>query len=148
MALAVSCDWVQRGWRVGTRYLCPSLAPPMRPPRCLDCGPSCLLLRRVPALSTHALLPQTMLEQWEAGSEEPPHAHPGDDLTVVVEGEMAVQFFTRGPGGALVKDGAPLVLKKGDAGHIAAGRIHDAKYVKHCKLVYVHSGAFGFDAAK
>ncbi len=36
-----------------------------------------------------------MLEQWEAGSEEPPHCHPGDDMTVVVEGKMAIRFYTR-----------------------------------------------------
>ncbi len=48
---------------------------------------------------------------------------------MVVEGEMAVQFFKRGAGGALEKDGVPLVLKKGDCGHIAANRIHDAKWV-------------------
>ena len=28
---------------------------------------------------------EVMLERWEAGSEEPPHSHPGDDMTVVVE---------------------------------------------------------------
>ena len=27
---------------------------------------------------------EVMLEQWEAGSAEPPHSHPGDDMTVVV----------------------------------------------------------------
>lgn len=25
---------------------------------------------------------ETMLELWQAGSEEPPHSHPGDDMTV------------------------------------------------------------------
>ena len=38
---------------------------------------------------------EVMLEQWEAGSSEPPHSHPGDDMTVVVEGRMEVQFFTQ-----------------------------------------------------
>jgi quercetin dioxygenase-like cupin family protein len=88
---------------------------------------------------------EVMLEQWQAGSAEPPHSHPGDDMTVVVEGRMAVQFFTR-EGGELVPDGAPLVLGKGEAGYIRAGRIHDAKYLEDCKLVYVHDGAFGFTA--
>jgi len=32
-----------------------------------------------------------MLERWEAGSEEPPHSHPGDDMTIVVEGKMSIQ---------------------------------------------------------
>lgn len=88
---------------------------------------------------------EVMLERWEAGTAEPPHSHPGDDLTVVVEGRMVVQFYRR-EGGALVADGPPLTLAKGDAGHIAAGRIHDARYVEACKLVYVHDRAFGFVA--
>ena len=88
---------------------------------------------------------EVMLEQWEAGSAEPPHSHPGDDMTVVVEGRMAVQFFTR-DGVELVPDGEPLVLNKGDTGYIRAGRIHDAHYIEDCKLVYVHDRAFGFTA--
>jgi quercetin dioxygenase-like cupin family protein len=88
---------------------------------------------------------EVMLERWQAGSAEPPHSHPGDDMTVVVEGRMAVQFFTR-ESGELVPDGEPLVLGKGEAGYIRAGRIHDAKYLEDCKLVYVHDGAFGFTA--
>jgi len=86
---------------------------------------------------------QVMLERWDAGTEEPPHSHPGDDMTVVVEGKMAVQFFRR-EGEKLVPDGEPLVLNQGEAGYIAANRIHDAKYIEDCKLVYVHDRAFGF----
>lgn len=88
---------------------------------------------------------EVMLEQWEAGSAEPPHSHPGDDMTVVVDGRMSIQFFERGPDG-LVPDGAPLVLGQGQTGYIQAGRIHDASYLEHCKLVYVHDRAFGFTA--
>lgn len=88
---------------------------------------------------------EVMLEQWEAGTSEPPHSHPGDDMTVVVEGKMLVQFFVRTEQG-LVADGEPVVLGKGDTGYIAAGRIHDARYVEACKLVYVHDRAFGFQA--
>ena len=88
---------------------------------------------------------EVMLERWRAGTEEPPHSHPGDDMTVVVEGRMVVQFYTRGPSG-LVPDGDPLVLGRGDAGYVKAGRIHDAKYVEDCKLVYVHDKAFAFRA--
>ena len=88
---------------------------------------------------------QVMLERWEAGTEEPPHSHPGDDMTVVVEGKMAIQFFTQGPSG-LVPDGAPVILNKGDTGYVRSGRIHDAKYLEPCKLVYVHDRAFGFKA--
>jgi quercetin dioxygenase-like cupin family protein len=90
---------------------------------------------------------EVMLESWEAGSSEPPHSHPGDDMTVVVEGEMAIQYFRR-EGSKLVPEGAPVVLKQGQTGYVAAGRIHDARYTKACKLVYVHDGPFGFAAQK
>jgi quercetin dioxygenase-like cupin family protein len=88
---------------------------------------------------------EVMLERWEAGSAEPPHSHPGDDMTVVVEGRMAVQFYTR-VDGTLVADGEPLVLGRGDTGYIQAGRIHEAHYLEDCKLVYVHDRGFGFVA--
>jgi quercetin dioxygenase-like cupin family protein len=88
---------------------------------------------------------EVMLEQWEAGSEEPPHSHPGDDMTVVVEGKMSIQFYTKSSDG-LIADGQLIYLDKGDAGYIKAGRIHDAKYIEDCKLVYVHDKAFGFKA--
>ena len=65
--------------------------------------------------------------------------------TVVVEGKMAIQFFQR-VDGKLVADGEPLVLSRGDSGYVKAGRIHDAKYLEPCKLVYVHDKAFGFRA--
>ena len=86
-----------------------------------------------------------MLERWEAGSEEPPHSHPGDDMTVVVEGKMSIQFYTKSDDG-LITDGNKIVLNKGDVGYVKAGRIHDAKYIEDCKLVYVHDKAFGFTA--
>ncbi len=86
---------------------------------------------------------EVMLERWEAGSSEPPHSHPGDDMTVVVEGRMAIQFFTESENG-LVEEGEKLILNKGDCGYIKAGRIHDASYLDECKLVYVHDKAFGF----
>ena len=88
---------------------------------------------------------EVMLERWEAGTEEPPHSHPGDDMTVVVEGKMSIQFFTKSSD-ALTPDGDLLILNKGDTGYIKAGRIHDAKYIEECKLVYVHDKAFGFTA--
>ena len=88
---------------------------------------------------------EVMLERWESGTEEPPHSHPGDDMTVVVEGKMTIQFYTRSNQG-LVPDGDVVILNKGDTGYIKAGRIHDAKYIEECKLVYVHDKAFGFTA--
>lgn len=103
----------------------------------------------VPGLTVRTTYPnnpdgvEVMLEQWLAGTSEPPHSHPGDDMTVVVEGEMVVQFYYQ-ESGALVKDGSPLVLRKGDTGYIKAGRIHDAQYTQDCKLVFVHDKAFAF----
>lgn len=87
---------------------------------------------------------EVMLERWDAGTEEPPHFHPGDDMTVVVEGTMTVQFYLR-VGTSLVADGALVELKKGDVGYVRAERIHDAKYIENCQLVYVHNGAFAFN---
>lgn len=88
---------------------------------------------------------EVMLERWEAGSEEPPHSHPGDDMTVVIEGKMSIQFYMKTSDG-LVADGEKNYLNKGETGYIKAGRIHDAKYIEDCKLVYVHDKAFGFTA--
>ena len=88
---------------------------------------------------------EVMLERWQAGSEEPPHSHPGDDMTVVVEGKMSIQFYKKLNDG-LVADGEEIILNKGDTGYVKAGRIHDAKYIEDCKLVYVHDKAFGFTA--
>lgn len=88
---------------------------------------------------------EVMLERWEAGTAEPPHSHPGDDMTVVIEGRMAIQFFERTATG-LAPVGPPRVLTAGQVGYIAAGRIHDARYLEACKLVYVHDRAFGFRA--
>jgi len=105
-----------------------------------------------PGLSVRLALPSfdngawMVLEHWQAGSGEPPHSHPGDDMTVVIEGRMSVQFFSESDDG-LTPDGDRVEFTKGDTGFIAAGRIHDAKYVEDCKLVYVHDGEFGFTPA-
>ena len=84
---------------------------------------------------------EVMLERWQAGTEEPPHSHPGDDMTVVVEGRMSVQFY-RQEARRLYPDGERVFLDRGDVGYIRAGRVHDAKYIEACRLVYVHNGAF------
>jgi quercetin dioxygenase-like cupin family protein len=86
---------------------------------------------------------EVMLERWQPGTEEPPHSHPGDDMTVVVEGRMSVQLYRR-EGRSLVPDGERVFLGRGDVGYIRARRVHDAKYIEACRLVYVHSGAFAF----
>ncbi len=92
---------------------------------------------------TNPIGAEVMLERWEAGSAEPIHSHPGDDMTVVIEGKMAIQFYLKTDAG-LEKDGAPVILNKGDTGYVAANRIHDASYIEDCKLVYAHDKAFGF----
>jgi quercetin dioxygenase-like cupin family protein len=89
---------------------------------------------------------EVTLERWQAGTAEPPHYHPGDDMTVVVEGKVAVQFY-RQEARTLTPDGERVVLNKGDVGYIRAGRVHDARYVAACRLVYVHNGAFAFNLA-
>ncbi len=96
-------------------------------------------------LPTNPIGVEVMLEKWKAGAEEPPHSHPGDDMTVVIEGRMSIQFFTNGPDG-LIQDEDRVFLSKGQTGYIKGGRIHDAKYIEECKLVYVHDKAFGFTA--
>jgi quercetin dioxygenase-like cupin family protein len=90
---------------------------------------------------------EVMLERWRAGTEEPPHSHPGDDMTVVVEGRLSVQFY-REEAGKLVRDGERAFLDKGDVGYIRAGRVHEATYIEACQLVYVHDGAFAFNPAE
>ena len=89
---------------------------------------------------------EVMLERWPAGTEEPPHSHPGDDMTVVVEGKMSIQFY-RKEARSLFLDGERIFLDKGDVGYIRAGRVHDARYIDACQLVYVHNGAFAFNLA-
>jgi len=90
---------------------------------------------------------EVMLERWDAGTEELPHTHPGDDMTIVVEGKMSTQFYRR-ERETLVSEGELIILNRGDIGYTSAGQIHDAKYLANCQLVYVHNGAFAFLAAK
>ena len=89
---------------------------------------------------------EVMLEHWDAGSEEPPHSHPGDDMTIVVSGRMSTQLYRR-EGESLIADGERTFLNVGDVGYTRANRIHDAKYLEECQLVYVHNGAFAFHKA-
>jgi quercetin dioxygenase-like cupin family protein len=86
---------------------------------------------------------EVMLERWESGTEELPHSHPGDDMTVVVKGRMSTQVYRR-EGSSLVADGERVFLNAGDVGYTRTQRIHDAKYIEDCELVYVHNGAFAF----
>jgi len=86
---------------------------------------------------------EVKLEKWKTGVKEPPHSHPGDDMTVVIEGRMSIQFFANRSAG-LIPDEDRIFLNKGQTGYIKCGRIHDTKYIEECKLVYVHDRTFGF----
>ena len=60
---------------------------------------------------------------------------------------MSIQFFIE-ESGKLVPDKDRIFLNKGQTGYIKGGRVHDAKYIEECKLVYVHDKAFEFTAHK
>jgi hypothetical protein len=47
------------------------------------------------ALLIYAVKHRVFHETNRAGTAEPIHSHPGDDLTLVVEGQMSIQFFVR-----------------------------------------------------
>lgn len=84
-----------------------------------------------------------MLETWEKGSHEVVHYHPDDDMTVMVEGDMAVQFYVMRED-SLVKEGDEQCYSQGQTAFIGAGQIHSVRYLSPCKLVYVHNEAFDF----
>jgi quercetin dioxygenase-like cupin family protein len=63
-----------------------------------------------------------MLEKWKKGSSEPPHSHPGDDCTIVMQGTMRIQFFADGK-----PDGEPVTLTAGQTGYISANRVHSVE---------------------
>ena len=95
-------------------------------------------------LTTYCI-PWFSTQKWLPGDYEPPHSHPGDDATIVIEGTMEIQFYTKSPSsGELSKDGEVVTLSAGQTGFIEANRIHDARYKTKCKLVYVHNKTFDF----
>src|SRR4051812_43479663 len=51
-----------------------------------------------------------------AGGAAGPHTHPGDEISYVVEGNLE-----------LIVDGASRIYKAGEAFHVPAGKVHDAK---------------------
>jgi len=86
---------------------------------------------------------EVKLEKWKAGVKEPPHSHLGDDMTVVIEGRMSIQFIANRSTG-LIPDEDRIFLSKGQTGYIKDGRIHDTKCIEEGKLVYVHDRSFEF----
>eukprot|EP00501_MAST-03F_sp_TOSAG23-6_P000040 GSMAST32.ASY1.ANO1.41.1 assembled CDS len=83
-----------------------------------------------------------MMEKWDKGSTENPHSHPGDDMTVIVEGQMSIQSYVK-DGDELKKKGPVQSYRAGDILYCKANTIHDAKYTEDCKLVYIHNQRFG-----
>ncbi|BDM65698.1 hypothetical protein NFHSH190041_31500 [Shewanella sp. NFH-SH190041] len=90
---------------------------------------------------------EVLLETWEAGTTEPPHYHPGDDMTIMVEGDMAVQFYLQ-QDGKLVKDGDERLYILGDTAYIRKEQVHSVRYISDCRIVYIHSGQFDFIESK
>lgn len=88
---------------------------------------------------------ETFVELLEKGSVQTPHSVNTNDLLVLVEGEMLVQFYTRrASDGRLVKqeerteEGGLVVMKKGDVQFIPAGQIVEFVCLQSCKLMHVH----------
>ncbi|MEC6797257.1 MULTISPECIES: cupin domain-containing protein [Photobacterium] len=88
-----------------------------------------------------------LLERWEAGTVEDAHHHPHDDMSIIVTGEIAIQFHLR-VDGELVNDGEPMILKAGQTGYIKANRIHSVVYTTDCDMVYIQNKTFGFETDK
>ena len=65
---------------------------------------------------------------------------------LILEANLAAAGLLGLTRSALLVGGEPVVLARGDTGYVRAGRIHDAKYLEECRLVYVHDGPFGFRA--
>ncbi|MGL4473695.1 MAG: cupin domain-containing protein [Shewanella sp.] len=107
----------------------------------LDDGPAGFLVRGT--LPTDANGVELMLEHWDQGTSEPKHYHPGDDMTIVMEGMMVVQCYKE-QDGKLVVDGSERVYRSGETAYIKAKQVHSVRYSEACKLVYIHDGQFDF----
>jgi oxalate decarboxylase/phosphoglucose isomerase-like protein (cupin superfamily) len=88
----------------------------------------------------------SMLEVLDAGTTEGPHHHPHDDMSVMIEGQIEVQFYVRQSEGKLETKGDVHVFKSGETAYIPANQIHSVDYVTDTKMVYVQDGEFGFIA--
>ena len=66
----------------------------------MTCGETSPAVEESPGFSLRTTYPtnadgvEVMLERWDAGTEEPPHSHPGDDMTVVVKGRMSTPVLS------------------------------------------------------
>lgn len=83
----------------------------------------------------------SMLEIWDAGTEEDPHHHP-DDMSVMIK----VQFYDRQIDDLLVTKGDIKHLETRETAYIPANQIHSVNYASDTKLVYIQDGVFGFVA--
>lgn len=61
------------------------------------------------------------------GLAAPRHSHPGDELAVLLEGEVEVEF----------DDGPPLRVRAGEAMHVEAGRVHRPKSIGTAPARYI-----------
>ncbi len=86
-----------------------------------------------------------LLERWDAGTYEAPHHHPNDDMSIIVKGEIAIQFYIK-QDGELVKEGEEVILSAGQTGYIQANRIHSVLYKTDCDMVYIQDRVFGFES--
>jgi quercetin dioxygenase-like cupin family protein len=66
----------------------------------------------------------TARAEFPAGGSTGPHTHPGDEVSYVLEGTVAV-----------VVDGVTATYKVGEAFHVPAGKVHDAKAVGGAAVV-------------
>lgn len=88
----------------------------------------------------------SMLEVWDAGTVESPHHHSHDDMSVIIEGRIEVQFYDRHRDGSLVTKGYAQVFATGETAYIPANQIHCVNYAADTKMVYVQDGEFSFIA--
>ncbi|MBV7314495.1 cupin domain-containing protein [Shewanella sp. NIFS-20-20] len=109
--------------------------------RALEDGPEGLLIRGTLPVDANGV--ELMLEHWDQGTSEPKHYHPGDDMTIVMEGMMVVQCY-RQQEGKWVADGSERVYRQGETAYLKAQQVHSVRYSEACKLVYIHDGQFDF----
>ncbi|WP_025819511.1 hypothetical protein [Shewanella marina] len=82
-----------------------------------------------------------MIEHWNKGMIETPHFHPGDDMTIVMAGIMAVQPHIL-VDGQWQHDGEEQVYHVGETAYLKATQVHSVRYLEDTKLVYIHDGEF------
>lgn len=98
--------------------------------KCLSALIACALLasplasaqvKRTPVLTADVAAPGreavVVRGEIEAGASAPRHTHPGDEISYVMEGEVAL----------LIDGEAPRIIKAGEAFVVPAGKVHGAR---------------------